>query len=190
MRRSEDREGERNESPDGAGHERNRDGVSKRRAASERDIHPQGPMQPLFFKGNPAHAHRRWGHRDGTDILFTVVHLPPGSKWSHNHITHSQRPPILQVQSHTHTHSYPLFLCFFHTYSHSNTQFHTRTVNMPINKSCHGQTDSGKIQAGQIPAWLIYLNRKMNTEYHRYTDDNMKNVPSLTSILSATVIES
>ncbi len=25
----------------------------------------------------------------------------------------------------------------------------------------------------------------MNTEYHRYTDDNMKNVPSLTSILSA-----
>lgn len=96
--RSEDREGERNESPDGAGRERNRDGVSKRRAASERDIHPQGPMQPLFFKGNPAHA-----HRDGTDILFTVVHLPPGLKWSHNHITHSQRPPILQVQSHTHT---------------------------------------------------------------------------------------
>lgn len=138
---------------------------------------PSGPDATPVLQRQPRTRTRRWGHRDGTDILFTVVHLPPGSKWSHNHITHSQRPPVLQVQSHTHTFS---FLCFFHTYSQANTQFHTRTMNIPINKSCHGRTDSG-----QIPAWLIYLDRKINTEYHRYTDDNMKNVPSLTSILSA-----
>lgn len=71
---------------------------------------------PLFFKGNPTHAHKRRGHRDGTDILFTVVHLPPGSKSSHNHITHSQRPPILQVQSHTHAFifSFSLLLSYRH----------------------------------------------------------------------------
>lgn len=134
--RSEDRKGERNKSTDGAEQQRNRDGMSKRRAASERDLHPpSGPdATPVLQRQPRTHTHRRWGHRDETDILFTVVHLPPGSKWSHNLITHSQRPPILQVQSNTHA----FIFSFSLPLSCIDMPIHrcTCAVNVSINKSC------------------------------------------------------